>query len=381
MKHSDPSTLTLELTKELIARPSVTPDDCGCQDILIERLQRIGFQVERLPFGEVQNFWARHGCEGPVLAFAGHTDVVPVGDVSAWTSPPFQPTERDGLLYGRGAADMKGSLAAMITASERFIAHHPDHHGTIAFLITSDEEGIATHGTVKVLEHLQAKNERIQWCIVGEPSSNEKLGDIVKNGRRGSLSADLCILGIQGHVAYPHLADNPIHRAMPALAELSQYHWDEGNEFFPPTSFQISNIRAGTGAGNVIPGELSAAFNVRFSTELRPEQIKETVQSILDKHALNYKINWTLGGQPFLTHTGALLTATQKAVKQITGHDTELSTAGGTSDGRFIAQTGAQVIEIGPCNATIHKVNEFVEINALGELSRIYEQIMIELLT
>jgi succinyl-diaminopimelate desuccinylase len=380
MKHSDPSTHTLELTKELIARPSVTPDDCGCQDILIERLQNIGFQAERLPFGEVQNFWAHHGSEGPVLAFAGHTDVVPVGDASAWSSPPFQPTERDGLLYGRGAADMKGSLAAMITACERFIAQHPDHHGTIAFLITSDEEGVATHGTVKVLEHLQARNESIQWCIVGEPSSNQKLGDIVKNGRRGSLSADLTILGIQGHVAYPHLADNPIHRAMPALAELSQCHWDKGNEFFPPTSFQISNIRAGTGAGNVIPGELSVAFNIRFSTELRPEQIKETVQTILDKHALNYKINWTLGGQPFLTDTGALLAVTQKAIKRITGHDTELSTAGGTSDGRFIAQTGAQVIEIGPCNATIHKVNEFVEIQALGELSRIYEQIMMELL-
>jgi len=381
MKHSDPNTSTLELTKELIARPSITPDDCGCQDILIERLQRIGFQVERLPFGEVQNFWARHGGEGPVLAFAGHTDVVPVGDASAWSSPPFQPTERDGLLYGRGAADMKGSLAAMITACERFIVHHPDHHGTIAFLITSDEEGIATHGTVKVLEHLQARNEHIQWCIVGEPSSNQKLGDIVKNGRRGSLSADLTILGIQGHVAYPHLADNPIHRAMPALAELSQCHWDKGNEFFPPTSFQISNISAGTGAGNVIPGELSVAFNVRFSTELRPEQIKETVQTLLDKHALSYKINWTLGGQPFLTDTGALLAATQKAIKLITGHGTELSTAGGTSDGRFIAQTGAQVIEIGPCNATIHKVNEVVEIKALGELSRIYEQIMVELLT
>lgn len=381
MIHSDPLHSTLELTKELMRRPSVTPDDCGCQDIMIERLQNIGFQIERLPFGEVQNFWARRGEAGPVLAFAGHTDVVPVGDERQWSSPPFEPTERAGKLYGRGAADMKGSLAAMVTACERFVLRHPDHQGSIAFLITSDEEGPAVDGTVKVVEHLKARGEFIQWCVVGEPSSQARLGDIVKNGRRGSLSADLTVLGIQGHVAYPQLADNPIHRALPALSELSQFHWDNGNAFFPPTSFQISNIKAGTGAGNVIPGELVLSFNLRFSTELSPEQIKQTVQGILDKHGLTYKIQWTLGGSPFLTDTGDLLSATQTAIQRVTGFGTELSTAGGTSDGRFIAPTGAQVIEVGPCNATIHKVDEVVDIKELGDLSRIYEEILVELLS
>jgi len=377
---NDVTQSTLALTKELIARASVTPDDLGCQELMISRLEKIGFQVERLRFGEVDNFWARRGTEEPVVAFAGHTDVVPTGDENKWATPPFTPTEKDGMLYGRGAADMKGSLAAMVTACERFVGQHPDHQGAIAFLITSDEEGIATHGTVKVVEHLEARGEKMQWCIVCEPSSTKHLGDVVKNGRRGSLGAKMRVHGIQGHVAYPHLADNPIHKAAPALAELAQCQWDQGNEFFPATSFQISNINGGTGATNVIPGELEVIFNLRFSTALTPEDIKQRACEILDKHQLDYHIDWNLSGLPFLTDTGPLLDATQKAIKTITGRITELSTAGGTSDGRFIAPTGTQVIELGPCNATIHKVDESVEINALGELSLIYEEVMRELL-
>jgi len=371
---------TLALTKELISRPSVTPDDLGCQELMISRLEKIGFQIERLRFGEVDNFWARRGTAEPVLAFAGHTDVVPTGDENKWATPPFTPTEKDGMLYGRGTADMKGSLAAMVTACERFVGQHPDHQGAIAFLITSDEEGIATHGTVKVVEHLEARGEKMQWCIVGEPSSTKQLGDVVKNGRRGSLGAKMKVHGIQGHVAYSHLADNPIHKAAPALAELAQCQWDQGNEFFPSTSFQISNINGGTGATNVIPGELEVIFNLRFSTALTPEDIKQRTCEILDKHQLDYHIDWNLSGLPFLTDTGPLLDATQKAIKIVTGRTTKLSTAGGTSDGRFIAPTGTQVIELGPCNATIHKVDESVEINALGELSLVYEEIMRELL-
>ena len=381
MPRDTPTQTTLELTRDLISRASVTPLDEGCQELMIARLKAIGFNIERLRFGEVDNFWARHGQSEPVLAFAGHTDVVPTGDTDKWSSPPFEPTEKEGMLYGRGAADMKGSLAAMVTACERFISDHPDHQGSIAFLITSDEEGIATHGTVKVMEHLEERNEKIQWCIVGEPSSSSKIGDVVKNGRRGSLGAELSILGTQGHVAYPQLADNPIHRAMPVLAELSQTHWDEGNAFFPPTSFQISNINGGTGATNVIPGDIQVVFNFRFSTELTPEKIQSTVASIFERHKLDYEINWVLSGLPFLTDSGPLIEATQKAINKITGLQTELSTAGGTSDGRFIAPTGTQVVEIGPCNATIHKINESVEIKSLGKLSQIYEQILHELLT
>ena len=377
---NDVTQSTLALAKELIARPSVTPEDLGCQELMISRLEKIGFQIERLRFGEVDNFWARRGTEEPVLAFAGHTDVVPTGDETKWATPPFTPTEKDGMLYGRGAADMKGSLAAMVTACERFVGQHPDHQGAIAFLITSDEEGIATHGTVKVVEHLEARGEKIQWCVVGEPSSTEHLGDVVKNGRRGSLGAKMQIHGMQGHVAYPHLADNPIHKAAPALAALAQCQWDQGNEFFPATSFQISNINGGTGATNVIPGELEVIFNLRFSTALTPEDIKQRVCEILDQHQLDYHIDWNLSGLPFLTDTGPLLVATQKAIKAVTGRTTELSTAGGTSDGRFIAPTGTQVIELGPCNATIHKVDESVKINALGELSLVYEEMMRELL-
>ncbi|MBL4608113.1 MAG: succinyl-diaminopimelate desuccinylase [Pseudomonadales bacterium] len=370
---------TLALSKDLMARPSVTPDDHGCQELIISRLEKIGFKIERLRFGDVDNFWARRGSAEPVLAFAGHTDVVPTGDETNWSTPPFTPTEKDGMLYGRGAADMKGSLAAMVTACERFVAKHPNHQGSIAFLITSDEEGIATHGTVKVIEHLEARKEKIQFCIVGEPSSTHQLGDIVKNGRRGSLGAKMTVRGIQGHVAYPHLADNPIHKAAPALVELTQTHWDEGNEFFPATTFQISNINSGTGATNVIPGDMEVVFNLRFSTALTPENIQQRVCEILNKHSLDYHIDWNLSGLPFLTDTGPLLEATQKAIKTITGRTTELSTAGGTSDGRFIAPTGTQVIELGPCNATIHKVDESVEIKALGELSLVYEEIMREL--
>lgn len=372
---------TLALSKDLMGRASITPLDEGCQEQMIARLEKIGFQIERLRFGDVDNFWARRGKQAPLLAFAGHTDVVPTGDEGKWATPPFIPTEIDGMLYGRGAADMKGSLAAMVTACERFIEEHPQHSGSIAFLITSDEEGIASHGTVKVVEHLQARDEAIDWCIVGEPSSTHQLGDVVKNGRRGSLGAKLTIRGIQGHVAYPHLADNPIHKAAPALAELSQNHWDNGNAFFPPTSFQISNINGGTGATNVIPGELEVIMNFRFSTELTPEAIQQRVDAVLTKHQLDYQLDWHLSGLPFLTDTGPLLDATQKAIKQVTGRETELSTAGGTSDGRFIAPTGTHVIEIGPCNATIHKVNESVNIESLGELSLVYEAMMRELLT
>ncbi|MDH5181861.1 MAG: succinyl-diaminopimelate desuccinylase [Gammaproteobacteria bacterium] len=372
---------TLELAKDLISRRSVTPDDAGCQALMCLRLKAIGFEIEELPFGEVSNFWARRGTSGPVFAFAGHTDVVPTGPESNWQSPPFQSTVKDGMLYGRGAADMKGSLAAMVTACERFVATHPNHQGSIAFLITSDEEGPAVDGTVKVVEHLEARGEKIDMCLVGEPTSTDKVGDVIKNGRRGSLGCVLIVHGQQGHVAYPHLADNPVHRFAPAMAELTGEIWDNGNEFFPKTTFQISNIHAGTGATNVIPGDLEVTFNFRFSTEVTEQQLRERTEAILNKHGLKYTINWSLSGHPFLTAKGALVDAMQAAIKSVCGYETELSTSGGTSDGRFIAPTGSQVVELGPLNATIHKVNECVRVEELDSLSAIYEQILVNLLT
>lgn len=376
-----PSSSTLSLAIDLLKKPSITPKDEGCQALMAERLRAIGFEVTPLAMGDTENFWAIRGTEGPMLCFAGHTDVVPTGPESEWTFPPFEPTIDNGMLYGRGAADMKGSLAAMITACESFVSAHPDHSGRIAFLITSDEEGPATYGTVKVVEWLQEQGEHIDWCIVGEPSSSQQVGDVIKNGRRGSLGAKLTIKGVQGHVAYPHLAKNPIHLAAPALAELSSEHWDNGNEFFPATSFQISNINGGTGATNVIPGEVTLLCNFRFSTELTDELIQQRTEAILNSHKLDYDIDWQLSGQAFLTAKGDLVDATVKAIKTTTGIDTELSTAGGTSDGRFIAPTGSQVVELGPVNATIHKVNECVSVKDLDTLSDIYNNILIGLLT
>ncbi len=365
-------TETLELAKALIARPSVTPDDQGCQQMLIERLAPLGFQAEPMRFGEVDNLWLRRGQEGPLFCFAGHTDVVPTGPLAQWDSPPFEPTIRNGRLYGRGAADMKGSIAAFVTAVERYLRDGRPN-GSIALLITSDEEGPAVDGTVRVVETLEARGEKIDWCLVGEPSSTERVGDIIKNGRRGSLGATLTVIGRQGHVAYPHLAENPVHKAAFAIAELSNTLWDQGNDHFPPTTFQISNIHAGTGATNVIPGEMTVVFNFRFSTELTPEQIEARVEEILQRHGLDYRIDWNLSGMPFLTAEGRLVDAVGEAVRAVMGFDTELSTAGGTSDGRFIAPTGAEVVELGPRNATIHQVNEHVGVEELDQLSRIYE--------
>ena len=372
---------TIELAIDLISRISVTPEDAGCQELMIQRLRALGFQIERLRFGQVDNFWARLGDAAPLFCFAGHTDVVPAGNPEDWQSEPFQPEIRDGMLYGRGAADMKGSLAAMITATEHFLARHPQPRGSIAFLITSDEEGPATDGTIRVIETLQARNESIDWCLVGEPSSTNNIGDVVKNGRRGSLGCRLLIKGVQGHVAYPHLARNPVHEAMPALAELASTEWDQGNEFFPPTSFQISNIQAGTGATNVIPGSLEVIFNFRFSTETNHQDLEQRVQTVLDSHRLDYETEWTLSGNPFLTAGGQLVKAAQAAIQDVTGYATELSTSGGTSDGRFIAPTGAQVLELGPLNNTIHKVNECVSIADLDKLAQIYQRLLELLLT
>ncbi|EIT7187405.1 succinyl-diaminopimelate desuccinylase [Serratia sp. SRS-8-S-2018] len=368
----------IELAQQLIKRPSLSPSDEGCQQLMIERLQAIGFTVEAMDFEDTQNFWAWRG-EGQTLAFAGHTDVVPTGDEKRWDNPPFEPTIRDGMLYGRGAADMKGSLAAMVVAAERFVAANPNHRGRLAFLITSDEEASATHGTVKVVEALMARNERLDYCLVGEPSSTERVGDVVKNGRRGSITANLHIHGVQGHVAYPHLADNPVHRAMPALNELVAIEWDRGNEFFPPTSMQIANVQAGTGSNNVIPGDLYVQFNFRFSTELTDAMIKQRVEELLERHQLNYSIEWRLSGQPFLTSRGALVDAVVNAVEHYSELTPQLLTTGGTSDGRFIAQMGAQVVELGPVNATIHKVNECVNAADLQLLSRMYQRIMEQL--
>ena len=371
---------TLLLTKELLSKQSITPEDDGCQDLMIDHLEQLDFKIERLRFDDVDNFWAVHGESGPILCFAGHTDVVPTGPEEQWKFPPFEPTIDNGMLYARGAADMKGSLAAMITACKRFVDQHPNHYGRIAYLITSDEEGPAINGTVKVMEWLEQHNEKITWCIVGEPSSTNQVGDVIKNGRRGSLGCKLTVKGIQGHVAYPHLAENPIHNATPALTALSTEQWDNGNDFFPATSFQISNINGGTGATNVIPGELTVIFNFRFSTELTEQNIRERTEAILDSHQLSYNIEWNLSGQPFLTSEGDLVNATVKAIRDANGIETELSTAGGTSDGRFIAPTGSQVIELGPVNATIHKVDECVRAADLDTLSSMYEGILVNLL-
>ena len=364
---------TLELCCALIARPSVTPNDQGCQQLLAERLEQAGFVVEHLRFDDVDNLWARRGTAEPLFAFAGHTDVVPAGPLADWDSDPFDPVIRDGKLFGRGAADMKGSIAAMLTACERFVAAHDKHAGSMAFLITSDEEGPSINGTIKVVEQLQARNEKIKWCLVGEPSSKDQTGDTIKNGRRGSLCGVLTVRGRQGHVAYPQLADNPIHRVTPALHELANIEWDAGNEFFPPTTFQISNINAGSGAENVIPGSVEVLFNLRFSTESTAESLKSRVTAVMDSHALDFDIQWRLSGQPFLTPAGELVDAARHAIRTTMGINTVLSTSGGTSDGRFIAPTGAQVVELGPVNATIHQTNECVNIAELDKLSDIYE--------
>ncbi len=371
---------TLELTRELVARPSVTPDDAGCQALLGERLQAIGFTVEPLPFGDVSNLWARRGTTAPLLVFAGHTDVVPTGPENDWTTPPFTPTEQDGELYGRGAADMKGSLAAMVTACEAFVAAHHDHAGSIGFLLTSDEEGPAVDGTVRVVEMLQARNETIDWCLIGEPTSTERFGDTVKIGRRGSLSAVLTVHGSQGHVAYPHLADNPLHQLAPALAELVATEWDSGNDHFPPTTFQVSNIHAGAGVENVIPGRLELMCNFRFSTELDADTIMARVADVLTRHQVDHDIAWRLSGAPFLSTPGALTEALGATLESITGQPPELSTTGGTSDGRFIAPAGAEVAEFGPLNATIHKLDERVAVADLETLHDVYLGVLERLL-
>ena len=374
------TTETVLLTQELIRRRSVTPDDSGCQEVMIERLAAIGFTIERLRFGDVDNFWAVRGDSGPTLCFAGHTDVVPTGPEENWQQAPFDATIVEGHIVGRGAADMKGSLAAMVVACERFVALHPNHSGRIAFLITSDEEGIAINGTIKVIQLLEQRNELPEWCLIGEPSSTAKCGDVVKNGRRGSLGCTLTVKGQQGHVAYPHLADNPVHRAAPALAALASEVWDNGNDFFPATSFQISNIKAGTGATNVIPGEMEVIFNFRFSTELTEQQIIQRTETLLDQHGLKYSADWNLSGHPFLTSKGELVTATVESIAEVTGMNTELSTAGGTSDGRFIAPLGVQVIELGPVNESIHKIDENTNIDDLNCLTEIYQTILSKLL-
>ena len=371
---------TVQLCCELIRRKSLTPTDAGCQALMIERLEKIGFNCTRLPFGDVENFWAERGTQGPILVLAGHTDVVPTGPVEQWQTPPFEPTLIDGALYGRGTADMKGSLAAMVVACEEFVAECPGHYGRIGFLITSDEEGPAVDGTVKVMDYLQQRGKTIDWCLVGEPSSGEQLGDTIKNGRRGSLGAILTVKGIQGHIAYPHLADNPIHKALPALHALNCEEWDTGNQFFPPTSLQISNIHSGTGVTNVIPGELEVQFNFRFSTAVIDADLRERTEAILNTHGLEYELEWNLSGQPFLTGSGELIDATVASIKANTGLDTELSTSGGTSDGRFIAPTGTQLVELGPINATIHKIDERVRAEDLPRLTEIYKGILQRLL-
>ena len=371
---------TLELAKSLISRPSVTPNDKGCQAIMIDRLEKIGFKIHPLKFGDVDNFWATHGDTGPIFSFAGHTDVVPAGDDDAWKTPPFEPTVKDGLLFGRGAADMKGGLASMLVATENFIEKNPNHKGTVAFLITSDEEGVAVNGTVKVMDYLKNNNQKIDYCLLGEPSSTSMLGDVIKNGRRGSLNAILTVKGKQGHIAYPHLAQNPIHLVTSALNDLCQQQWDNGNEYFPATSFQISNIHSGSRVTNVIPGEVEIMFNFRYSTETTKEELQKKVNDILDSHKLNYSIDWSHSGYPFLTPQGELVSACVDAIEEIKSIRPELSTSGGTSDGRFIAQEGTQVVELGPINATIHQVNESVLVQDLEDLSKIYSQILTNLL-
>jgi succinyl-diaminopimelate desuccinylase len=367
---------TLELAKSLISKASVTPDDCGCQAIMIDRLKKIGFEIHPLKFGDVDNFWAVHGNRGPLFAFAGHTDVVPAGDENAWNTKPFEPTIKDGFLYGRGAADMKGGLASMVTATEDFIKDNPNHNGRIAFLITSDEEGVAVNGTVKVMEYLTENNQKIDYCLLGEPSSTSITGDVIKNGRRGSLNGVMKVHGKQGHVAYPHLAKNPIHHVSPALNDLCKQEWDNGNDYFPATSFQISNMHSGDGVTNVIPGDATVMFNFRYSTETTKEELQKKVHEILDSHNLEYSIEWSHSGYPFLTPQGELVSACIEAIKKTKGIEPELSTSGGTSDGRFIAQEGTQVVELGPVNATIHQVNEFVLVQDLDDLSEIYYQVL-----
>ncbi|NQY37909.1 MAG: succinyl-diaminopimelate desuccinylase [Alteromonadaceae bacterium] len=370
----------IALTKDLISRESVTPQDAGCQPLIAERLAKIGFKNETMVFEDTTNLWSRKGNKTPVFCFAGHTDVVPTGKLNDWHTPPFEPTIIDGMLYGRGAADMKGSLAAMVIASEKFVNQYPDHNGSIAFLLTSDEEGPFINGTTRVIDTLEARDEKIDYCIVGEPTSSHKLGDVVKNGRRGSISGELDIKGKQGHVAYPEHVTNPIHLAMPALAELSQTHWDNGNDYFPATSFQLTNIHAGTGASNVVPAHITAWFNLRFSTELNFDKIVNKIHKILDGHQLDYEIKWTYNGKPFITEPGELLKATTKAIHTVTGRQTNLSTSGGTSDGRFIAPTGADVIELGPCNSTIHQINECVKCDDLIQLADVYYHCLVNLL-
>ncbi len=371
---------TLTLLEDLIRKPSVTPEDAGCQDLLAERLTKVGFKEERLNFANTQNIWLRRGDIKPLFVFLGHTDVVPPGPLESWDSPPFEPSIRDGKLYGRGTADMKGGIACFVTAVERFIANHPDHQGSIALMITSDEEGIATNGVVKVIDVLEKRNEKIDWCLVGEPSSDKEIADVIRVGRRGSLCAKLTVHGIQGHVAYPDIAENPIHSFAPALKELTEEIWDHGNVFFPPTSLQVSNINSGTGAENIIPGSAEVQFNLRFCTELNEATIKQRTVSILDKYNFKYDLNWRLSGNPFLTEKGILIDATHQAIKTITDKETQDDTGGGTSDGRFIAPTGAQVIELGPLNESIHKINENVAVADLDILSKIYEQILVNLL-
>ncbi|MFU8820967.1 MAG: succinyl-diaminopimelate desuccinylase [Gammaproteobacteria bacterium] len=362
----------LELTKSLVELPSITPDDLGCQELMIRRLEAIGFRVERMRFGEVDNFWARRGETGPVLCFAGHTDVVPTGPAEAWASPPFVPTERDGCLWGRGTADMKASLAAMVVACEEFLADGREPAGSIAFLVTSDEEGPAQDGTRAVIEALEARGEKIDWCLVGEPSSRERLGDMLRIGRRGSLSGDLVVEGVQGHVAYPESAVNPLHKLAPVLAELVTLEWDAGNDAFPPTSFQLTNLHSGTGFRNVTPGSAELKFNIRYSTEQTFEGLQARIHEIMDRHGLDYRIAWRDAGRPFLTPPGRFLEAVRELVHEIAGVDPELSTGGGTSDGRFIAPTGAAVVELGPVNASIHKIDEHVRIADLEPLKDLY---------
>lgn len=372
--------MTIELAKELIRCRSITPDDAGCQELVAKRLQRAGFKAERLRCEDVDNIWLSHGSGAPVFAFLGHTDVVPTGPVSEWRSDPFTPTERDGFLFGRGAADMKGSVAAMTAALARFASVHTRHPGTVALLLTSDEEGTAVNGTRRMLDHLLDKGLRIKYCLVGEPSSRETIGDVIKNGRRGTLTGQITISGIQGHVAYPQLADNPIHGAAPALAELCATEWDTGNEFYPPTSFQISNVHAGTGADNVIPGSVEILCNFRFSTAVTEQELKDRVDKILNGRKLRYRIDWRPAGQPFLTPGGPLLDAVRRVIRKQNGKAPEVNTAGGTSDGRFVAPTGAEIVELGPVNRTIHKVDECVSIQDLETLSTMYERILEELM-
>ena len=371
---------TLELAKSLISKASVTPDDKGCQSIMIERLKKIGFEIHPLKFGDVDNFWATRGNGGPLFAFAGHTDVVPAGNEDAWNTAPFEPTIKDGFLYGRGAADMKGGLASMVTATENFVKENPNHNGTIAFLITSDEEGVAINGTVKVMDYLKENNQKIDFCLIGEPSSSAILGDVIRNGRRGCLNGSLTVKGKQGHIAYPQLANNPIHLVAPALNQLCDEEWDNGNEHFPATSLQISNIHSGYGVTNVIPGELEVLFNFRYSTETTQELLQKRVVEILDDYDFEYSIDWLNSGFPFLTPKGRLVDACAEAISNVKSIEPELSTSGGTSDGRFIAQEGTQVVELGPVNATIHQVNESVLVQDLEDLSRIYSKVLTKIL-